>query len=126
MNTCSVRFGYAHMANNRYDEWQVYAVRGSANPTIFSEGNYFMASTTNPYAKQVTKRESQSSWQNWKWRSSKDVFKNGWLGKLVGEAQSGWGSSNPLILFSLVGEALIRFTLQLSHLKLLKGPWSLL
>ncbi|PON52124.1 Pectate lyase [Parasponia andersonii] len=86
-----VRFGYAHLANNRYDEWQMYAVGGSANPTIFSEGNHFIASTTNPYAKQVTKRESQSGWQNWKWRSSKDVFKNG-----AYFVQSGWGSSNPL------------------------------
>ncbi|KAJ6769572.1 PECTATE LYASE 16-RELATED [Salix purpurea] len=51
-----VRFGYAHVANNRYDEWQMYAIGGSANPTIFSEGNYFIARSGNykevyiPYA----------------------------------------------------------------------------
>jgi len=48
---CRVRFGYAHVANNRYDEWQMYAIGGSANPTIFSEGNYFLARNGN--SKQV-------------------------------------------------------------------------
>ncbi|KAM6602006.1 hypothetical protein CsatA_021615 [Cannabis sativa] len=85
-----VRFGYAHVANNRYDQWKMYAIGGSANPTIFSEGNYYVASTTNPYSHQVTKREPQSGWKNWKWRSSKDVFKNG-----AYFVQSGWGSCNP-------------------------------
>lgn len=32
------------MANNRYDKWIMYAIGGSADPTIFSEGNYFIAS----------------------------------------------------------------------------------
>lgn len=48
-----VRFGYAHVANNRYDEWKMYAVGGSANPTIFSEGNYFIA-PNNPDSKEVS------------------------------------------------------------------------
>ncbi|KAF3530323.1 hypothetical protein DY000_02037769 [Brassica cretica] len=39
-----VRRGYAHVANNRYDKWIMYAIGGSADPTIFSEGNYFIAS----------------------------------------------------------------------------------
>ncbi|XP_008224700.1 PREDICTED: putative pectate lyase 2 [Prunus mume] len=85
-----VRFGYAHVANNRYDEWKMYAVGGSANPTIFSEGNYFIAPDT-AYAKQVTKRESGGRWNNWKWRSSRDVFKNGAF-----FVQSGYGSCYPL------------------------------
>ncbi|KAL0442959.1 UNVERIFIED_CONTAM: putative pectate lyase 2 [Sesamum latifolium] len=38
-----VRLGYAHVANNRYDRWEMYAIGGSADPTIFSEGNYFFA-----------------------------------------------------------------------------------
>lgn len=42
--TCRVRLGYAHVANNRYEKWLMYAIGGSANPTIFSEGNYFLAS----------------------------------------------------------------------------------
>jgi len=32
------------VANNRYDKWIMYAIGGSADPTIFSEGNYFIAS----------------------------------------------------------------------------------
>ncbi|XP_011008017.1 PREDICTED: putative pectate lyase 2 [Populus euphratica] len=84
-----VRFGYAHVANNRYDEWQMYAIGGSANPTIFSEGNYFYARNGN--SKQVTKREAKNGWKNWKWRSSKDVFMNG-----AYFVQSGYGSCAPV------------------------------
>ncbi|XP_075486525.1 putative pectate lyase 2 [Primulina tabacum] len=71
-----VRLGYAHVANNRYDQWEMYAIGGSANPSIFSEGNYFMA-PNNRDLKQVTKREVKSGWTGWKWRSSKDKFMNG-------------------------------------------------
>ncbi|CAM8934138.1 unnamed protein product [Rhodiola kirilowii] len=71
-----VRFGYAHVANNRYNEWLMYAIGGSANPTIFSEGNYFAAPTSRNL-KQVTKRETSGPWKSWKWRSSRDVFQNG-------------------------------------------------
>ncbi|KAL9818395.1 putative pectate lyase [Arabidopsis thaliana] len=71
-----VRRGYAHVANNRYDKWIMYAIGGSADPTIFSEGNYFTASDK-PYSKEVTKREVKGGWKNWRWRTSNDVFKNG-------------------------------------------------
>ncbi|XP_059437008.1 putative pectate lyase 2 [Corylus avellana] len=82
-----VRFGYAHVANNKYEEWRMYAIGGSADPTIFSEGNYFIAS----FAKQITKRETKKgNWNDWKWRSSKDVFVNG-----AYFVQSGWGSCAP-------------------------------
>ncbi|KAA8520125.1 hypothetical protein F0562_014381 [Nyssa sinensis] len=89
-----VRYGYAHVANNKYDEWLMYAIGGSADPTILSEGNYFMASN-NPDAKQVTKRETSGGWKNWKWRSSKDVFENG-----AYFVQSGFGSCAPLYSLS--------------------------
>ncbi|KAG5622930.1 hypothetical protein H5410_008148 [Solanum commersonii] len=81
-----VRLGYAHVANNRYEKWLMYAIGGSANPTIFSEGNYFLASKST----QVTKRESKNGWQNWKWRSSKDKFLNG-----AYFIPSGYGTTNP-------------------------------
>ncbi|KAL9146704.1 hypothetical protein ABFS82_13G127400 [Erythranthe guttata] len=71
-----VRLGYAHVANNRYSQWEMYAIGGSANPTIFSEGNYFMA-PNRAEIKQVTKREVKNGWQNWKWRTSRDRFMNG-------------------------------------------------
>ncbi|CAN6818714.1 unnamed protein product [Brassica oleracea] len=73
---CRVRRGYAHVANNRYDKWIMYAIGGSADPTIFSEGNYFIASDKSN-SKEVTKREVKGGWNNWRWRTSKDVFKNG-------------------------------------------------
>ncbi|GJY36071.1 putative pectate lyase 2 [Tanacetum coccineum] len=60
----------------RYDEWHMYAIGGSANPTIFSEGNYFSAAN-NRNTKEVTKREVHNGWKNWKWRSSKDFFLHG-------------------------------------------------
>ncbi|KAI4295934.1 hypothetical protein L6164_035927 [Bauhinia variegata] len=84
-----VRFGYAHVVNNKYDEWQMYAIGGSANPTILSEGNYFVA-PNNPNNKQVTKREAKNGWKNWKWRSYKDAFLNG-----AYFVPSGYGSCDP-------------------------------
>ncbi|XP_052182951.1 putative pectate lyase 2 isoform X2 [Diospyros lotus] len=85
-----VRHGYAHVANNKYDEWLMYAIGGSADPTILSEGNYFLASDY-AYAKQVTKRETNEGWEKWKWRSANDVFENGAF-----FVPSGWGSCAPL------------------------------
>ncbi|KAK7332349.1 hypothetical protein VNO80_29100 [Phaseolus coccineus] len=85
-----VRFGYAHVVNNRYDEWVMYAIGGSANPTIFSEGNYFTASDDSA-AKQVTKRETSEGWNSWKWRSFGDEFLNG-----AYFVPSGYGSCTPL------------------------------
>ncbi|PPD96417.1 hypothetical protein ES288_D06G196400v1 [Gossypium darwinii] len=84
-----VRIGYAHVANNRYNEWKMYAIGGSANPTIFSEGNYFIA-PDDPGSKEVTKRET-NNWETWRWQSSKDVFING-----AYFVPSGHGSSDPL------------------------------
>ncbi|ERN09134.1 hypothetical protein AMTR_s00014p00175040 [Amborella trichopoda] len=83
-----VRLGYVHVANNMYETWEMYAIGGSANPTILSEGNYFIA-PNNVDLKQVTKRES-SGWKSWKWRSYNDVFMNG-----AYFVQSGWGSIAP-------------------------------
>ncbi|XP_022133314.1 putative pectate lyase 2 [Momordica charantia] len=86
-----VRFGYVHVANNWYNKWQMYAVGGSADPTIFSQGNYFMA-PDDSFSKQVTKREIDGfGWKKWKWRSSNDVFLNG-----AYFIPSGWGTCTPL------------------------------
>ncbi|GAU18413.1 hypothetical protein TSUD_203020 [Trifolium subterraneum] len=84
-----VRFGYAHVANNKYDEWKMYAIGGSSNPTILSEGNFFIAPNDHN-AKQITKRESKGNWKSWKWRSSKDAFSNG-----AYFIPSGYGSCAP-------------------------------
>ncbi|CAA0256445.1 putative pectate lyase 4 [Arabidopsis thaliana] len=72
-----VRRGYAHVANNRYEKWQMYAIGGSANPIIFSEGNYFVAPEKRS-SKQVTKRMMAGpDSKRWKWGTSRDVFMNG-------------------------------------------------
>ncbi|CAA7057553.1 unnamed protein product [Microthlaspi erraticum] len=54
-----------------YENWLLYAIGGSADPIIFSEGNFFVAANAH---KQVTKKMTG----RWKIStSSKDVFKNG-------------------------------------------------
>lgn len=47
-----VRWGFAHVVNNDYSHWELYAIGGSAHPTIISQGNRFRASN-NPFTKQV-------------------------------------------------------------------------
>ncbi|KAK3422249.1 hypothetical protein EUGRSUZ_G02887, partial [Eucalyptus grandis] len=37
------RRGYIHVVNNDFTEWQMYAIGGSANPTINSQGNRYTA-----------------------------------------------------------------------------------
>ncbi|XP_052187931.1 probable pectate lyase 12 isoform X2 [Diospyros lotus] len=72
------RLGYVHVVNNDFAEWKMYAIGGSANPTINSQGNRYTA-PTDPSAKEVTKREDtdESEWANWNWRSEGDVMVNG-------------------------------------------------
>lgn len=41
--TCRVRHGYAHVANNYYQGWTQYAIGGSMSPRVKSESNYFVA-----------------------------------------------------------------------------------
>ncbi|KAI4384388.1 hypothetical protein MLD38_002553 [Melastoma candidum] len=72
------RRGYIHVVNNDFTSWEMYAIGGSANPTINSQGNRYIA-PTNPDAKEVTKRvdTDESQWANWNWRSEGDVMVNG-------------------------------------------------
>ncbi|XVF70888.1 hypothetical protein PTKIN_Ptkin11bG0198400 [Pterospermum kingtungense] len=72
------RHGYFHIVNNVYSGWEMYAIGGSANPTINSQGNVFIAPENNS-SKEVTKRESSldSEWKNWNWRSEGDMMYNG-------------------------------------------------
>lgn len=72
------RWGFFHIVNNDYSQWEMYAIGGSSRPTILSQGNRFKASN-NPYTKQVTKRDyaPESVWKNWQWRSEGDLFLNG-------------------------------------------------
>ncbi|KAL8142855.1 hypothetical protein V2J09_015887 [Rumex salicifolius] len=46
------RHGYFHVVNNDYTHWEMYAIGGSANPTINSQGNRYLA-PSNPQANEV-------------------------------------------------------------------------
>ncbi|XP_022890642.1 probable pectate lyase 8 [Olea europaea var. sylvestris] len=72
------RHGYFHIVNNDYTHWNMYAIGGSANPTINSQGNRYLA-PVNPFAKQVTKRivTGNMTWRHWNWRSEGDLMLNG-------------------------------------------------
>ncbi|PIN26892.1 Pectate lyase [Handroanthus impetiginosus] len=73
------RHGYFHVVNNDYTSWEMYAIGGSANPTINSQGNRFLA-PNNRFAKEITKRivnPDDNEWKNWNWRSEGDLLLNG-------------------------------------------------
>eukprot|EP00252_Welwitschia_mirabilis_P012033 TRINITY_DN26753_c0_g1_i5.p1 TRINITY_DN26753_c0_g1~~TRINITY_DN26753_c0_g1_i5.p1 ORF type:complete len:184 (-),score=32.74 TRINITY_DN26753_c0_g1_i5:324-875(-) len=72
------RHGYFHVVNNDYRYWEMYAIGGSANPTINSEGNRYIA-PDDPNAKEVTKRleADEEEWVSWNWRSEGDLMVNG-------------------------------------------------
>ncbi|KAL9272374.1 putative pectate lyase 12 [Drosera capensis] len=72
------RRGYIHVVNNDFTQWEMYAIGGSANPTINSQGNRYIA-PSNPYAKEVTKRvdTEEGAWKDWNWRSEGDIMVNG-------------------------------------------------
>lgn len=72
------RFGFFHVVNNDYTQWQMYAIGGSQNPTIISQGNRFRA-VDDRNLKEVTKREytPYSQYKEWVWKSQDDLFLNG-------------------------------------------------
>lgn len=49
------RRGYIHVVNNDFTAWEMYAIGGSANPTINSQGNRYTAPIDNN-AKEVKKK----------------------------------------------------------------------
>ncbi|KAH7290510.1 hypothetical protein KP509_30G051100 [Ceratopteris richardii] len=70
------RYGRFHVVNNRYTKWEMYALGASADPTILSQGNYFLAPDDYRF-KQVTKLEGSRETANCDWRSQGDLFLNG-------------------------------------------------
>ncbi|PIM97804.1 Pectate lyase [Handroanthus impetiginosus] len=72
------RRGYIHVVNNDFTEWQMYAIGGSASPTINSQGNRYTA-PMDPNAKEVTKRveTDEEEWAGWNWRTDGDIMVNG-------------------------------------------------
>ncbi|KAM7484153.1 hypothetical protein LguiA_000162 [Lonicera macranthoides] len=76
--TLRCRLGYFHVVNNDYTHWEMYAIGGSAAPTINSQGNRFLA-PNDRFNKEVTKHEDapEDEWKNWNWRSEGDLLLNG-------------------------------------------------
>ncbi|CAN6449294.1 unnamed protein product [Victoria cruziana] len=72
------RHGFFHVVNNDYTHWEMYAIGGSAAPTINSQGNRFLA-PQDKSRKEVTKREytAEKEWRHWIWRSEGDMMLNG-------------------------------------------------
>ncbi|KAL7611271.1 hypothetical protein Lser_V15G11525 [Lactuca serriola] len=72
------RYGFFQVVNNDYNKWQMYAIGGSSDPTILSQGNRFLAPDV-AKSKQVTQRHDapEEEWKNWKWKSQNDTFLNG-------------------------------------------------
>ncbi|KAG4907463.1 hypothetical protein AAZX31_20G100700 [Glycine max] len=72
------RLGYIHVVNNDFTQWKMYAIGGSANPTINSQGNRYTA-PADPDAKEVTKRvdTDDREWSGWNWRTEGDIMVNG-------------------------------------------------
>ncbi|KAK6271059.1 hypothetical protein POUND7_008157 [Theobroma cacao] len=72
------RRGYIHVVNNDFTAWEMYAIGGSANPTINSQGNRYTA-PGDPNAKEVTKRvdTNEKDWTDWNWRTEGDLLVNG-------------------------------------------------
>ncbi|CAH1414256.1 unnamed protein product [Lactuca virosa] len=72
------RYGFFQVVNNDYNKWQMYAIGGSSDPTILSQGNRFLAPDV-AKSKQVTQRHDapEEEWKNWKWKSQNDTLLNG-------------------------------------------------
>ncbi|EPS60705.1 hypothetical protein M569_14096, partial [Genlisea aurea] len=66
-----VRFGYAHVVNNLYLGWGIYAIGASMNPSIKSQANLFIAPNGD------NKDILWDSTSNARLRSVQDVFENG-------------------------------------------------
>lgn len=72
------RRGYIHVVNNDFTRWEMYAIGGSGEPTINSQGNRYTA-PSDRNAKEITKRvdTAEDKWRNWNWRSEGDIMVNG-------------------------------------------------
>jgi pectate lyase len=73
------RFGTFHVVNNDYSAgWAIYAIGGSEDPTILSQGNLFTPSGHPDVTKHIDDGgPTFGGWQKWNWASSGDVFLKG-------------------------------------------------
>ncbi|WVZ95479.1 hypothetical protein U9M48_041239 [Paspalum notatum var. saurae] len=81
-----IRHGYAHVVNNLYDGWRDYAIGGSKQPSVKSQGNLFVAGAA-PDNKKVTWRmpaAAAGTKDDGDWVSVGDSFENGAFFKQTG------------------------------------------
>ncbi|KAL3745895.1 hypothetical protein ACJRO7_014918 [Eucalyptus globulus] len=72
------RFGYFHVVNNDYTRWKIYAVGGSSNPTVNSQGNRYFAPQDDNNEEVIKRMDTdESEWRKWNWRSEGDPMVNG-------------------------------------------------
>ncbi|KAI3812061.1 hypothetical protein L1987_16764 [Smallanthus sonchifolius] len=71
------RWGLFHIINNDYQKWEMFAIVGSAKPTIISQGNRFVATDNKRKLVSVRANATEEEWKQWNWRSVNDVFENG-------------------------------------------------
>ncbi|KAM0986333.1 hypothetical protein ACFX13_013772 [Malus domestica] len=67
------RRGYIHVVNNNFTRWEMYAIGGSGNPTINSQGYHYIA-PQDQNAKEVTKcvDTNEGDWSDWNWRTERN------------------------------------------------------
>ncbi|XP_021841694.2 probable pectate lyase 4 [Spinacia oleracea] len=72
-----VRHGYAHVANNLYLGWEIYAIGGSMDPSVKSQSNLFVAPKTGSkeIIMSINDKKNGKGLQNFK--SVGDVLENG-------------------------------------------------
>ncbi|ONK64043.1 uncharacterized protein A4U43_C07F21510 [Asparagus officinalis] len=78
-----IRHGYAHVVNNFYDGWRDYAMGGSMNPTIKSQGNLYVAVGNKEV---IWKEDGPGRGTSWNLKSVNDAFINGASFRQVGSA----------------------------------------
>ncbi|PWA63836.1 pectin lyase fold/virulence factor, AmbAllergen [Artemisia annua] len=71
------RWGFFHIINNDYQPWRMYAIVGSAKPTIISQGNRFIAPDGRRKLVSMRANATEEEWKQWNWRTVNDVFENG-------------------------------------------------
>ncbi|PSR96497.1 Pectate lyase [Actinidia chinensis var. chinensis] len=70
-----VRYGFAHVVNNLYQGWGLYAIGGSMNPSVRSEANLFIAPDAG--RKEITWKLRGKGGSDWNFASTNDVLENG-------------------------------------------------
>ncbi|KAL2945575.1 putative pectate lyase 4 [Bienertia sinuspersici] len=101
-----VRHGYAHVANNIYLGWEIYAIGGSMNPSIKSESNLFVAPKTGSKEIMMSMMDKNNG-KGWNFKSVGDILENG---AVFNETGSGFvkPNYNPAELFPVESGKIVR------------------